>query len=725
MINLYILTSFQQITSIELPVFKWALFVPYLLTDTISKESVVQIQQTVYIVLALLGIALAVFLYINFRNNLKRKKSASLETDTSNVPEKADAKENLSDFVILNSHPTPSAVMRTDGILTYVNPAFASIFGTSPENMHRLLLYNILPAHISTALSLSLSHNEQTSGITTNAFFSPNTKCRYKACWYRNGKNNSSQNILITLERISETPANDSKEKLIEESKILLRRVFDMAPVAVVVEDYGGTILEANDLACQMYGIRHEEMVGNAITGLSSSDFRKAIATSPQIISESEGTSFKSISYPRDASPVPVEIKVKKINYFGTQALVFLITNLTESIEKRKELDELKIKAQESDRLKSSFLSNLSHEVRTPMNSIMGFAELLAEPDIEVNERKEFIKLIRRSGKDLLTQINDMIDFSKLEAGLLNLNVDICDFELLLHQLHEYAQDKIGSTKEIKLFFELPAGIKRNGIATDVERLKQILTIFLSNSIKYTEKGVIEIGIKHKAPQLYEFYVRDTGIGIPEDKHRQIFEHFRQVDNSYSREFAGMGLGLSIASRLIQFMGGHPWIISEPGKGSEFRCVLPDLLFPQESTYLQVSCGPSTMIKKIMVVAPTEEIYLELSNNSKPINYQIFWAQNAQETKAMLLSNHIRYILIAVDLLPFWQELIPKIRGIQNKVQLIGLSNQLDPKRKERLLSMGLNDAVKTPITIPILLSILENNEMSAMNILTSTFNQN
>ena len=103
----------------------------------------------------------------------------------------------------------------------------------------------------------------------------------------------------------------------------------------------------------------------------------------------------------------------------------------------------------------------------------------------------------------------------------------------------------------------------------------------LANSIKFTKKGVIEIGVRMKAPQLYEFCVRDTGIGIPENKHREIFEQFRQVDDSNEREFSGMGVGLSIASRLIQFLEANQWVVSEPGKGSEFRFVLPDLLHPQ------------------------------------------------------------------------------------------------------------------------------------------------
>jgi hypothetical protein len=224
---------------------------------------------------------------------------------------------------------------------------------------------------------------------------------------------------------------------------------------------------------------------------------------------------------------------------------------------------------------------------------------------------------------------------------------------------------------------------------------------------------------------LFEFYVRDTGIGIPQEKHRQIFEKFRQIDDTNAREFSGMGLGLSVASRLIQFLGGHQWVISEPGKGSEFRCVLPDLLQPQNSTFLQVSCGPSTVINKIMVISPTEEIYNELTQNSKPINYQVFWAQNALEMKSMMLSNNFLYLLIAIDQLPFWQELLPKIKSVETKAQLIGISEKMDIRRAERLISMGLNDAVQSPINISTLINLLKKNNLTPMQMLTSNINQN
>ncbi|GAO30569.1 histidine kinase [Geofilum rubicundum JCM 15548] len=668
------------------------------------------------------GVIMAIFLIVNHRNNLKRQKSR--QNHLIPGPSPAPKPEDADHFKVLDDHPTPSAICRNDGIILYVNKIFATVFGSSPTNMQRLLIFNILPAHISATLSETIRESGPENVESLAGFYSPTTKTRYKLVSKKfNSHLTDSSNLLVTLERMprhDEIPASSG-----DEAREVILQLLNIAPYAIFIEDYEGRILQVNNAACEMQGVERHELMGKVLDEFSPGDFRKEIAQRQQIMASNSSIVFKSITYPKSSAPIPVEIQVSKIKYFGKEALFFILRDLSESIEKKKELDEYKIKAEESDRLKSSFLANLSHEVRTPMNSIMGFAELLAEQDISEKERREFIKLIRQSGKELLTQINNMIDFSKIEAGLVQLKVEICNFETVFHQLHEFWLEEIRNENEVKLFFELPQEMLRNGIASDRIRLKQILKVFLSNSIKYTQKGVIEIGVRSKAPQLYEFYVRDTGVGISEDKHRQVFEKFRQADDTNERQFSGMGVGLSVAARLVQFLGGHQWVVSEPGKGSEFRFVLPDLLFPQRSPFMQVSCGPVTMINKLMVVAPSEEIYQDLCQNSKPVNYQVFWAQNAQEMKSMLLSNNIRFIIIAVDQLPFWQELLPKIRSINNSLQLIGVSNQLDSKRKERLLSMGLNEVIRTPVNIPILLNILERKEVTSMNILSTVFHQN
>jgi len=665
------------------------------------------------------GVAMGIFLIFNYKNNIKRQKS---KNNTPILP--SEQIEETDIFKALDDHPTPSAVCRNDGIIVYANNIFATAFGSTPVNMHHLLIYNILPSHISNTLIEAFKESSPEAIETVTDFYSPATKERYKLiCKKYSTKLTKKTHILVTLEKIQQQ--NPIPVTHDHESNEMLLNLINIAPYSIFIKDYDGKILQVNDAACRMQGVDRKDLIGSILDEFSPNDFRNEIIRKQKLITDNNNIIFKSFTYPKGKNPIPVEIQISKIKYFGQDALIFALHDISDAIENKKELDEYKIKSEESDRLKSSFLANLSHEVRTPMNSIMGFAELLSEPDISNKERKEFINMIRQSGKELLTQINNMIDFSKIEAGLISLKVEICNFETLFHQLHEYWLEEKTNDSEVKLYFELPQEILRNGIASDRFRLKQILKVFLSNSIKYTQNGVIEIGVKSKAPQLYEFYVRDTGIGIPESKHRLVFENFRQADDTNERQFSGMGVGLSIASRLIQFLGGHQWLVSESGKGSEFRFVLPDMLTPQRSTFIQVSNGPISMLKKIIVVAPTEDIYQDLCQNSRPANYQVFWAQNAQEMKSMLLCNNIRFIILAVDQLTFWQELLPVIKAIDDTLHLIGVSNQLDNIRRKRLISLGLNEVIRTPVNIPILSNILEREEVSSMSINDTLFYQN
>ena len=679
-----------------------------------------EIQLTLIIVVILLGFVLFLFLFYNFKNNLRKQN-----TFVHGSRNQSNASAN--ELALLQNHPTPTCICNLSGEIRFSNISFNHVFGALPDKLNGLRLLNILPSYIAEILTFDINHIQKgrTGGFTSQSFVSAHVNEKFQLRWQLLPvKLSGEQELMVTLEKMAETQYID---KGIEEPKDLVRHVLDNSPIAIFIEDYNGVILEVNQTACKLHQFTREELIGKSVTELQPISYQNEIIERQKKMAHHETFSLKSVSYTKTGKTIPVEIFVNRTNFFGTPALFFLVQDLTDYIETKKQLEEYKIKAEESDRLKSSFLANLSHEVRTPMNSILGFAELLAEPSIEVGERKEFIKLIRQSGKELLTQINNMIDFSKIEAGLINLKVEICHFDDLFSQLKDFSKSVPEMNPDVRLFFDLPQEIIKNSIATDFSRLKQILEILLHNSIKYTKKGVIEVGVKSKGPQLFEFYVRDTGIGIEQEKHRQIFEKFRQVNDTNSREFSGMGLGLSVAARLIQFLGGHQWVTSEPGKGSEFRCILPDLLQPQDSPYLQVSCGPSTVINKIMIVSPTEEIYNDLTQNSKPINFQVFWAQNAQEMKSMLLSNRFLYILIAVDQLPFWQELLPKIKKDEEHALLIGISDRMDIRRKERLLSMGLNQAIPNPANISTLVNLIENeqSEVSPLHYLTSNINQN
>jgi len=237
------------------------------------------------------------------------------------------------------------------------------------------------------------------------------------------------------------------------------------------------------------------------------------------------------------------------------------------------ELIKAKEKAEESDRLKSAFLANMSHEIRTPMNGILGFSELLKNPGISGEEQQKYLYIIEKSGARMLNIINDIVDISKIEAGLMKLDTGESDINEQLEYIFSFFKPEV-EAKGLKLFLRDLLPVSESVIYTDREKTYAILTNLVKNAIKYTEGGSIEFGCLRKGNFL-EFYVNDTGIGIPKDRQEAIFERFIQADIADKMARQGAGLGLSISKAYIEMMGGKIWVESTEGIGSAFYFTLP------------------------------------------------------------------------------------------------------------------------------------------------------
>jgi PAS domain S-box-containing protein len=231
-----------------------------------------------------------------------------------------------------------------------------------------------------------------------------------------------------------------------------------------------------------------------------------------------------------------------------------------------------KEKAEESDRLKSSFLANMSHELRTPLNSIIGFSDFMLDPMFGPEEHKEFAKIIKENGNNLLEIIGNIMDFSKIESGQMTLVKSKFAINRLIGEVH--ADHVIKIIEKCLLWKENPVHEEPVWIVSDESKLKQILDNLISNAIKFTENGGIEIGYKQQGDHLL-FHVKDSGIGIPADYHEAIFERFRQVETTHTRNYGGNGLGLAITKSLIELLGGKIWLESQPGIGSTFYFTIP------------------------------------------------------------------------------------------------------------------------------------------------------
>lgn len=239
----------------------------------------------------------------------------------------------------------------------------------------------------------------------------------------------------------------------------------------------------------------------------------------------------------------------------------------------RRTLELAKQKAEESDKLKSAFLANMAHEIRTPMHGILGFADMLKTTTLSGEQMKEYIAIIEKSSVRMLNTITDLIDISKIESGQTELTLSLVDIDGQLDSMYVMFKRE-AEKKGIQFSINNSKDTGRSHIHTDREKLDTIFIQLLKNAIKYTNTGYIEIGYEHKGECL-EFYVKDTGIGIEKDKQHTIFERFTQADNSLSKNYDGAGLGLSIAKAYVEMLGGKIWVKSEPEKGSVFYFTSP------------------------------------------------------------------------------------------------------------------------------------------------------
>ncbi len=238
---------------------------------------------------------------------------------------------------------------------------------------------------------------------------------------------------------------------------------------------------------------------------------------------------------------------------------------------------KLKRKDAEVEYLKSSFLANISHEIRTPMNAIIGFSELLKDSSTNEIDKKYFAKCINESSHKLLNLIDGIIQAAKIESEQHTVKEISCDVNALLDEVYTVYAGKIDSDPNKELGFKLRKTKPSPFVLyTDPVKLKQIVCNLLDNAIKFTEYGSIEFGYQIPNNKNILFFVKDTGIGIPADQYKFIFQKFNQLESAYQKKYSGLGIGLTITNGFVHQLGGIMGLRSEIGKGSEFYFILPN-----------------------------------------------------------------------------------------------------------------------------------------------------
>jgi PAS domain S-box-containing protein len=367
----------------------------------------------------------------------------------------------------------------------------------------------------------------------------------------------------------------NSAEKLLKESEEKYRSVVEHLPDAVLVHTMRKILYASPATLKLLKADSFNQIKDMDLISFVHADYKKSATERIRKIYETgKPQGYVQGKYLNLRNEIiDVEVIGIPITYLGEPAIQTIIRDITERKRVEEELIKAKEKAEESDQLKTAFLHNISHEIRTPMNAIVGFSALLNEPDLTQEEQQSYLKIIIDSSDQLLAIVNDIIEISNIEVGILKKNLNEINLNIQMKMLYNQFRHK-AVEKNIELTFHSSLDEDIAWIITDSTKLIQIFTNLLGNAFKFTKQGKIKFGYTLK-DDLLEFFVSDTGIGISTDQHQKIFERFYQVESSASRAYEGTGLGLAITKAYVELLGGNIWLKSVPGTGSIFFFTIP------------------------------------------------------------------------------------------------------------------------------------------------------
>jgi len=386
---------------------------------------------------------------------------------------------------------------------------------------------------------------------------------------------------------------------------------------------------------------------------------------------------------------------------------------ICEFLIQKNELIQAKDKAEESDRLKTAFLTNMSHEIRTPMNGILGFADLLKSVNLSGEKQQEFIGIIETSGKRMLNIINDIINISKVEAGMTEINISESDISEQTEYIYAFFKLEV---EQKGLQFILKNTLPASGsiIKTDREKIYAILTNLVKNAIKFTSKGFIEFGYEKKGKYL-EFFVKDSGIGIRQEQMEFIFDRFRQGSESLTRNYEGSGLGLSISKAYVEMLGGKIWIESEETKGSTFYFTIP---YITEQSGIKIIKTAVKEIKekyhivnlKILIVEDDETTEKLIKTIVEKYSKEILIARNGVEA-ILICRNNPDIDLVLMDIkMPQMNgyEATKQIRQFNKSVIIFAQTAYALPGDRDKAIEAGCNDYISKPYSQDLFAELME-----------------
>ncbi|MCB2195230.1 MAG: PAS domain S-box protein [Bacteroidetes bacterium] len=507
---------------------------------------------------------------------------------------------------------------------------------------------------------------------------------------------------VITDRKNMELELIKAKERA-EENELKFSAAFYTTPDALTLTKLNGEYIDVNEGYTKLSGYTREEVLGKLSSEIDiwhNIQDRKAIVQSlnEKGIVENMEVAFRN----RDGELIYCLVSAKIIKIKNQSVILLLAKDISDIKKIQDDLLLAKEKAEQANRLKTEFLHNMSHEVRTPLNGIMGFSEIIEMVGVDEEKRKKYLHIIRSSSKQLLRIIDDILEISNLETKQLVLKEENFSLNDLLTELHSVFNLK-AKRRNIPLKLNMKLTHDESFIRSDKSKLIKIVSNLLENALKFTHEGFIELGYYLENKNLV-MYVMDTGIGISPENQEIIFERFSQEDKNLSRKYGGLGLGLSISKENAELLGGEISVESEKGKGSTFFVTIPYKPLESPVSEIKESFKENFQVEVPTILIAEDEktnfIYFEALFEEEPhAEFKLIHAKNGKEAVDICIKSNIDLVLMDLKMPEMdGYEATRRIKADFPNLPILAQTAYSTEADREKALNSGCDDFISKPI---------------------------
>jgi PAS domain S-box-containing protein len=642
--------------------------------------------------------AISFLLFIFFYVRLKKVLKSNLTLIRDNEQHFRQITENIIDLVCQTN---------LNGIIEYASPSYKKILGHNPDKLIGHSFFEFVhPAD----QDYSFLHFKE----SIKSRISERIEFRYKTesgqyLWLDSISNiliDSKGDLIGAVIGSRDISGRKLSEQILWKQSQQQHNLLSSIPALVYLKDLELKYIEVNEKMSELLGITKKEILGKTDYDLFPEETADIFYKSDIDVLTIKHAQYNLEALFNAGNGKSIWLSTSKLPYYDSSGniigLAGVSMDITEKKIAEKELMAAKAKAEESDSLKSAFLANMSHEIRTPLNGIIGFAGLLQKPNLEKEKLLRYAHVINASSQQLLAIINDIIDISKIEAGQLVLN----EAPVMLNRLFDelfIVYKELTEKKGLGIILKKDLINEKSRIVVDELKLKQVLGNLLNNALKFTNEGSIESGYTVKNGFI-EFYVKDSGIGIPEEFHTVIFERFRQVEIQDVRKYGGTGLGLAITKALVTMMGGEIWLHSAVSRGSTFYFTIPyvkDVNDDHLKITKNVSQNKLNWSTKSLLVAEDEETnLLFIQELLAETGIKIYSAiDGKQAVELFKLHQEIDLLLLDIKMpLLDGYEVLEIIKKIKPKIKTVAQTAYAMSDDKKKALGAGFDYYITKPV---------------------------